>query len=234
MEPTLPSAGAQEKIDFFLLSAHELRTSLTAMKWVLEMLKNGDYGALTPEQNAAIAQVCQSSDAMVALLNNTMSAIKNDSVISYAALPIHAATMIAEIVKEFSNEAISKHIGLTYHQPPTPVIVIGDEQKLRIAFNNIIENAIKYSKPETEILVSLSVQDSKAIVQIQDHGIGIPQDQADHLFERFFRVGNSTEGGTGLGLYSTKLIVERHGGTIAMASEEGKGSTVTIALPLQS
>jgi len=234
MEPTLPSDGAQEKIDFFLLSAHELRTSLTAMKWVFEMLKNGDYGPLTVEQRAAIDQVCQSNEKMVALLNGTMNAIKRDGVITYAKLPIHLAAMIAETVKDFSNEAVSKHIGLTYHQTPASVIIAGDESKLRIAFNNVIENAIKYSASESEITVSLSVQDGMAIVQVQDHGIGIPQEQSAHLFERFFRAGNSAEGGTGLGLYSTKLIVEHHGGTIAVASKEGKGSTVTIALPLQA
>lgn len=232
MEPTHPAADSREKIDFFLLSAHELRTSLTALKWLFKMLKDGDYGPLTEEQSVAISQACESSEHMVALLNNTMNIIKNDGVITYSTLPVHLATVIAETVKEFSNEAISKHIGLTYHQPPTPIIIAGDEQKLRIAFHNIIENAIKYSKPESEILISLSLQGAQAVLQVQDHGIGIPPAQVDHLFERFYRVGNNKETGTGLGLYSTKLIVERHGGTITMASEEGAGSTVTISLPL--
>lgn len=234
MDPHQPVTKEQEKIDFFLLSAHEIRTSLSAMKWVFKMLIDGDYGPLTPEQSTAIEQVAQSNNNMVALLNTIMNSIKNDSVITYAQLPIHLATLIAEIVREFSNEAAVKHIALTYHQSATPVIIVGDESKLRIAFHNIIENAIKYSKAETEVDISLTAQDSHAVIQVQDHGVGIPQDQVSHLFERFFRVGNNKENGTGLGLYSTKIIIEHHGGIITMSSEEGKGSIVTITLPLQA
>jgi len=234
MENSQPSNSPQDKIDFFLLSAHELRTSLTAMKWLFNMLKDGDYGPLTAEQQAAVEQAMQSNDNMVALLNNTMNSIKNDSPLAYAKLPVHVAVLIAEIIKEFADEAASKHIALTYHQSAVPVVVIGDESKLRIAFHNIIENAIKYSNPNTEVLISLSAQNMTAIVEIQDQGIGIPQNQTEHLFEQFFRAGNNKETGTGIGLYSTKVIIEHHGGNIAMQSEEGKGTTVTITLPLQA
>jgi signal transduction histidine kinase len=67
---------------------------------------------------------------------------------------------------------------------------------------------------------------------VQDHGAGIPAEKKDHLFEKFFRAENTAEKGTGLGLYTTKVIIERHKGSIAMDSIEGKGSTVTITLPL--
>lgn len=228
------SNDSQEKIDFFLLSAHEIRTSLSAMKWLFKMLQDGDYGPLTPEQNEVIGQVTHSNEQMITLLNNTMDTIKNNGAVTFAKFPVHLAHLIAEIVKEFTDEATQKHVGLSYHQSAVPVIVIGDEAKLRIAFHNIIENAIKYSRPDTEVLISLSTEGSQAVMQVQDHGIGIPQDQISHLFERFFRAGNSKETGSGLGLYSTKFIIERQSGTIAMTSEESKGSTVTIALPLQA
>jgi signal transduction histidine kinase len=223
---------AQDKIDFFLLSAHELRTSLSAMKWLFKMLADGDYGPLTDEQQAAVIHASQANDRMVTLLNNTMTAIKNDQVITYAELPVHLANLIAEIAQEFANEATGKHIAITYHQPATPVTVIGDESKLRIALHNIVENALKYSQPETEIIVSLTTQDGHAVLTVQDHGAGIPAEKKDHLFEKFFRAENTAEKGTGLGLYTTKVIIERHKGSIAMDSIEGKGSTVTITLPL--
>jgi two-component system phosphate regulon sensor histidine kinase PhoR len=232
MEPEHTTGSQQEKIDFFLLSAHEIRTSLSAMKWLFKMLHDGDYGALTSEQLSAIDQAARANDNMVTLLNNTMNAIKNEGVVAYEQDPIHLPLFIAEIVKEFTGEATGKHIALTYHQSPVPITVTGDESKLRIAFHNIIENAIKYSRPNTEVIISLMAVDNATILTVQDHGIGVPQDQTSHLFEKFFRAGNSAETGTGLGLYSTKLIIERHGGTIALASEEGKGSTVTVTLPL--
>jgi len=218
--------------DFFLLSAHELRTSLSAMKWLFKMLSDGDYGPLTDEQKTAIVQATQANDRMVTLLNNTMTAIKNNEAVTYAQLPVHLALLIAEIAQEFTNEAAEKHIAITYHQPAAQIIINGDESKLRIALHNIVENAIKYSSPETEIIVTLSEQDQQAILTVQDHGAGIPAEKKAHLFEKFFRAENTAEKGTGLGLYSTKLIIEHHGGTIGMESEEGKGTTVTITLPL--
>jgi signal transduction histidine kinase len=224
----------QDKIDFFLLSAHELRTSLSAMKWLFKMLCDGDYGPLNDEQKAAISQAMQANERMVTLINNTMTAVKNDQAIVYATLPVHLASLMAEIVQEFTNEAAEKHIAITYHQPATPIVITGDESKLRIALHNIVENAIKYSHAETEIVLTLSMQDNHAILTVQDHGAGIPADKKDHLFEKFFRAENTAEKGTGFGLYATKLIIERHTGTITMDSTEGVGSTVTITLPLAS
>lgn len=232
MEPDHTKSSTEEKIDFFLLSAHELRTSLTAMKWLFKMLHDGDYGPLSSDQISAIDQAARANDQMVALLNNTMNAIKNDGNITYEALPVHLPVFLAEIIKEFTGEAMSKHIVLTYHQSAVPITVTGDESKLRIALHNLIENAIKYSSPNTEVIISLTTVASDAIITIQDHGIGVSEEEAKHLFEKFFRAGNSAESGTGLGLYSTKLIIERQGGTVFMQSQPGQGSTVTVTLPL--
>lgn len=232
METDTAKSTPEEKIDFFLLSAHELRTSLSAMKWLFAMLRNGDYGPLNSEQLTAIDQAIKANETMITLLNTTMTTIKDGAVITYAELPVQLPALLAESIKEFTNEAAAKHIALTYHQPPAPVSVVGDEGKLRIAFHNIIENAIKYSPDYTEVVISLSLTDTMASITVQDHGIGVAPEQAVHLFEKFFRA-NSSSLGTGLGLYSTKLIIEHHGGTIAMHSEPGKGSTVSIALPLK-
>ncbi|MEO5646339.1 MAG: HAMP domain-containing sensor histidine kinase [Candidatus Paceibacterota bacterium] len=223
----------QEKIDFFLLSAHELRTSLSAMKWLFKMLNDGDYGALTAEQQAAMAQAIQANQRMVDLLNTTMTAIKNNEVLTYAKLPVHLTHLLAEIVQEFSNEAAQKQIAITYHQPAETITINGDVSKLRIALHNIIENSLKYSNPDTEIIISLSGQDNKALVTVQDQGAGIPADKMGHLFEKFYRAENTVQQGTGLGLYSTKHIIEQHGGTITMDSIEHEGTTVTITIPLQ-
>jgi signal transduction histidine kinase len=232
MENAKASDTSQDKIDFFLLSAHELRTSLSAMKWLFKMLCDGDYGALNDEQKAAITQAMQANERMVGLLNDTMNAIKNDTVVTYAKLPVNMATLMAEMTKDFSNEASEKHIAITYHQPESQISVLGDENRLRIALHNLIENAIKYSNPETEIVVTLSIQDSHAVLTVQDHGAGIPEDKKAHVFERFFRAENTDQAGTGLGLFGTKHIIEQHNGTIAIDSKEQEGTTVTVLLPL--
>ncbi|MDB5188616.1 MAG: integral rane sensor signal transduction histidine kinase [Candidatus Nomurabacteria bacterium] len=223
----------QEKIDFFLLTAHELRTSLSAMKWLFKMLADGDYGALNDEQRTAITQAMQANDRMVATLNNTILAVKDTDAITYTHLPVQLDRLLSEITKEFGSEAAEKHLTLTYHAPTTPITIIGDESKLRMAFHNVIENSLKYSNGDTEVTVSLSADDQAATVHIQDHGIGIQADQLPHVFEKFFRGANHIESGTGLGLYGTKLIIERQCGTITIESQEAVGTTVTISLPLQ-
>jgi signal transduction histidine kinase len=234
MEPNPSTNNEKEKIDFFLLSAHELRTSLTAMKWLFKMLHDGDYGILSNEQCIAIDQANHANEGMIALLNNTMAAIKNEGTITYATLPIHLPFFLAEIVKEFTSEATAKRVALTYHQSPVPITVVGDESKLRIAIHNLIENAIKYSSANTEVIVSLAATATAALITVQDHGAGIPTEKQGHIFEKFFRAENTSEKGTGLGLYSTKLILNHFNGTIAMQSEENKGSTFTVSLPLSS
>ncbi len=138
-----------------------------------------------------------------------------------------------EIAQEFTSEATQRQIAITYHQPSSDIIACGDVNKLRIALHNIVENAIKYSGANSEIIISLSLKDNMALLVVQDHGAGIPADKKDHLFEKFFRAENTGQQGTGLGLYSTKHIIEQHGGTITIDSVEHEGTTVSITLPLQ-
>ncbi len=232
MENTQPLTTEQEKIDFFLLSAHELRTSLSAMKWFFKMLCDGDYGALNEEQRAAMVQAMHANERMVVLLNSTMNAVKNNTVVTYLKLPVRMTLLVAEITKDFTNEATEKHIAISYHQPGSAVTVLGDESRLRIAFHNIIENAIKYSPSQTEIIVTLSTENDTAVLTVQDHGAGIPDDKKEHLFEKFFRAENTSHSGTGLGLYSSKHVIDQHNGTITIESQEHVGTTVTVKLPL--
>jgi len=226
------SNTAQEKIDFFLVSAHELRTSLSAMKWLFKMLCDGDYGELNTEQKAAITQATQANERMIDLINNTMTAIKNNDVLTYRKLPVHLELLIAEMAKDFASEASEKHIAMTYHEPSTSVTVLGEEAKLRIALHNIIENAIKYSSAGTEIIITLATTGTHAVLTVQDSGAGIPEDKKVHIFEKFFRAENTKEPGTGIGLYSTKHVIEQQGGTISFESRESIGTTFTITLPL--
>jgi signal transduction histidine kinase len=223
-----------EQIDFFLLTAHELRTSLTAMKWAFKMLIDGDYGPLTIEQKNIIEQLVAGNAKNITTLNAAMTALKGDSAVTYIQSPFDLSTCIASLLKEFASEAKQKNIVLSLHPSPAPLIIVGDETKLCMAFHNVIENALKYSGPGSEVVVTVSHDDARATLSIRDHGIGVPADKLPHLFEKFFRAGNSTESGTGLGLYGSKFIIERHGGSITLESQEHIGSTVTISLPLHS
>lgn len=226
--------NSQEKIDFFLVSAHELRTSLTAMKWMFKMLLDGDLGSLNETQVAMLTQATTSNERMITLINDTMTVIKTDGAVVYAQDPVSLSTLTEESIKDFTSEAASKGIHIRYSPPSGPVIVIGDSDKLRIVLHNLFENAIKYGNPDTDIGLSLSVEDNKAVLTVADRGAVIPDDEHAHIFEKFFRASTTREqyAGVGLGLYATRHIVERHGGTLSFVSSDQVGTIFTLTLPL--
>jgi signal transduction histidine kinase len=228
-------AEAQEKIDFFLVSAHELRTSLSAMKWLFKMLIDGDFGPLNETQQAMITQATVANDRMVQLVNDTMMVVNTDgSSIVYLSQPLSLSALTEESIKDFTSEAANKGMHLRYTPSPSPVMVIGDTDKLRIAIHNLLENAIKYGSKDTDISLTLSVVDNKAVLTVSDHGILIPLEEQSHIFQKFFRASNTKKGyvGVGLGLYATKHIIERQHGTLDFKSSEEQGTTFTITLPL--
>jgi signal transduction histidine kinase len=108
-----------------------------------------------------------------------------------------------------------------------------DPKLLRRALNNLLNNAIKYSPDDKPITVSLEVVEGEAVIRISDQGIGIPEDDLRHLFEPFHRAANVGKiQGTGLGLAIARQAIELHGGTIAVDSTVGVGTTFTVRLPL--
>jgi signal transduction histidine kinase len=111
----------------------------------------------------------------------------------------------------------------------------GDRARLAQVLDNLVSNGLKFTPSGGRVEVRLSAQDGAALLEVQDTGVGIPMDEQEHLFERFFRSSNATENaipGTGLGLTITKAIVERHGGRIEVESAENAGTTVRVRLPL--
>jgi signal transduction histidine kinase len=110
---------------------------------------------------------------------------------------------------------------------------VGDVDHLEQVLSNLISNAVKYSPQADSVDVIVASDESSVSIRVRDYGIGIPQEQHSKLFERFYRVStDSYFPGLGMGLYITSEIVKRHGGEITVESEEGKGSTFIVSLPL--
>ncbi|HEX4204699.1 MAG TPA: ATP-binding protein, partial [Ktedonobacteraceae bacterium] len=113
--------------------------------------------------------------------------------------------------------------------------LIGDRDRLGQVFINLISNAIKYSPDAKTVEMDLNASEETVTIQVRDHGLGIPREQRDKIFDRFYRVTDPKQQaihGLGMGLYIVAEIVKRHGGTITVDSEVGKGSTFTVTLPL--
>jgi signal transduction histidine kinase len=113
--------------------------------------------------------------------------------------------------------------------------LLGDRDRLGQVFTNLLSNAIKYSPDAETVEMDLSTSEETVTIHVRDHGIGIPREQRDKIFERFYRATGPRQKaipGLGMGLYIVAEIVKRHGGTITVDSEVGKGSTFTMTLPL--
>jgi len=230
------------KAKFIAVSAHQLRTPLAAIKWTFNiMLSNEQAANLSPEQREVLTKGYQSSERMIAIVNELLTVDQLDGEQQeYKFTPIQLEELVESIMFEFTNQAESKKITLAVRKPPQPLpLVQADPLKLRMVLENLIDNAIKYNRYRGRVEVVLSdtkinsTRNSAEII-ITDTGIGIPPADREKIFNKFFRAGNAVReepNGSGLGLYLSKDIIERHGGTIWFETSD-QGTTFHIELPL--
>jgi len=226
------------KTEFVSLAAHQLRTPLSAIKWTLRMLLDGDLGKITPEQRDFIEKTYRSNERMIDLINDLLDVTRiEEGRYLYRPTLTELEAVVQFVINSYREEAKRRKIKLEFIKPPEklPKIKI-DVEKIRLAIQNILDNAIRYTKPGGKVTVSLKYVKKEIELSIKDTGIGIPKGQQGRVFTRFFRGANvirmETEG-TGLGLFITKNIIEAHGGEIRFESEENKGTTFYLTLPVK-
>lgn len=217
--------------------SHELRTSLTASKWMLEMLQDGDVGELTISQKEVVAKLAVSNARMMDVANNLIMFSKTSTEEGqYHMAQLDIIDTIDSVVFEMGSEAFEQHIEMVFVKPEEKFPEInGDESKLRIVFQNIIDNAIKYTNKGGHIVISLIRDDNYIIINVKDTGIGIDNKDISMITTEFYRAPNATQkasAGSGIGLYICKRIVEAHKGSFELTSEINKGTTVHIKLPI--
>jgi PAS domain S-box-containing protein len=226
----------RSKSEFVSLASHQLRTPLSAINWYSEMLLGGDAGALTDKQKDYTQEIYGSSKRM----SNLVGALLNVSRIELGTFAVELKpTKITEIADSCIQEMGSKvkqknQLIEKQYAPDIPVINV-DQNLMRIVFQNLISNSVKYTPDGGKIIVSVQKNDKDLEVKVQDNGYGIPAQQQNKIFRKFFRADNiipvETDG-TGLGLYIVKEVVEKAGGSVRFESEENKGTTFYINLPL--
>jgi signal transduction histidine kinase len=213
--------------------SHELRTPLTFIKGYVELLLAGEMGDLTAGQRESLSIVADKTDLVSRLVADIMllQQIEHES-LRWSDIDLGQAARRALQ----SQEVTAAQAGLTLRAivPPDLPLVRADRDRLNQVFDNLIGNAIKFSPNGGEITVQLLDTGEMVQVTVSDTGIGIPPDQLERIFERFYQVDGSVTrkyGGAGLGLTIVKRIVEAHGGRIWADSEPGHGSTFTFTLP---
>jgi len=225
------------KSSFISVVAHQLRTPLSGIKWTLNLVLKGDLGALSEEQQTFLFKAYESNDRMIALVNDMLGADRIESgKIRYQFAPLSLLPVIDAVLFELSPLAGAKGVAVQFKNRPEKIpLVRADAEQMRAVLQNLLENAVKYSRAGGTVLIALAAGNREVTVTIKDDGIGIPQEQQKSIFERFFRASNAVKvetDGSGLGLFIVKSIVEKHGGRIWFESEEGKGVTFYFTLPV--
>ena len=236
-ETTREEEVSKLKSKFMSVAAHQLRTPVAGLKWVIQMILNGEAGAITDTQREFLGRAAQTAERMIRLISDLLDVTRiEEGRFAYDfEVQQDFVGMVEGIVNPFKAQAKDKGIGVEFVTPkdPIPPLLI-DKSRLTIAIENIVQNAFKYTQ-QGSVTVSIQRRPDDVALIVRDTGVGIPKDEMEKMFAKFYRGRNVQEQGiegTGLGLFITKAILKRHGGNIAVDSEEGKGSTFTITLPI--
>jgi two-component system sensor histidine kinase SenX3 len=219
--------------DFVENISHELKTPISSISLLSEALQ---VAVDNPEQVKKFAKNLQRESKRLGSLVKEiiqLSRIQGGD-LAASVEPVDLSTVISEAVDLNQFLADSKNIKLTVNAPDG-LVVLGDSELLTMALKNLIENAVVYSNADTQVGIGLREVDGFAEITVTDNGLGIPLDQQERIFERFYRVDPSRSretGGTGLGLSIVKHAAINHGGDVNVFSRVGLGSTFTLRIPL--
>jgi two-component system phosphate regulon sensor histidine kinase PhoR len=226
----------QTKSDFLATVSHELRTPLTSIAGYVEMLRDGDVGSLTPDQDEVLETVDRNAARLRSLIEDvlTLSRIEAGAFKSVTQ-PVDLAEIVTAAVAALRPAAAAKGLELHCDCPSPGPVVSGDPGQLDRLLMNLLSNAVKFTPEGGRIQAGATAEGAQAVLTVADSGIGIPERDQKELFTRFFRASNAVRRaipGTGLGLAIVRTIVDNHGGELTVTSQEGRGTTVTARLPL--
>jgi PAS domain S-box-containing protein len=225
--------------EFVATASHELRSPITAIVGYLSMLRRGDAGQITNKEQALFVDKAYSnSKRMVGLIEDLLMTTRMEAgQIRYEQKPIVLSELIETVLSDISFKALDKGIAL-HCQRKNCGTVLADHDGLQQVLTNLVNNAINYTEPGGSVTISFRQTNEKGkphqVIKIKDTGVGIDQHDQDKIFDKFSRIDNVlsiSAGGTGLGLYITKSIVEELNGKIWVKSKKGHGATFYVSLP---
>lgn len=223
------------KTEFVSIASHQLKTPIAEMNWQLELLTSKFQTGLNQKQDELVKGISHSSEKMGRLVNDLLDVARIDQgQLALNKEKINFCALAHDVIESQQALAKSNSVELRDSFPVTPAEIFMDKRRIAIAFENLVSNAIKYTKKGGLVEV-LMVEDGKMVkVCVRDNGIGISKADQVKIAQKFFRsslVKDETDG-TGLGLYITKNIVEQSGGKFWFNSELGVGSEFYFTLPL--
>ena len=228
----------EERNRYLGIATHDLRNPLSGIFSFASLLLEGDFGELNEEQQEYIQIMRDSSEHMLELVSDILDLSKYQSGTLHLNLAeVDLIELVNRSVAMNAPYARKKGIEIQTDIEAESLQMTIDKLKITQVLDNLLSNAVKYSQQNTRITLRVYTQDSSVYTEVEDEGLGIPEEDLSDIFEPFFQSKVETTGGeksTGLGLAISKRIAEGHGGTIEVESEEGKGSLFRFSISLQS
>ena len=228
---------------FVSVTTHQMRTPLAGIKWTLSMLGSGQLGEINDEAKVFIQKGLESTDNLIHIINDLLTVDQVDAKESEVKLEsLDLINLLDEVSHEFSSQAHSRNINFSFVRPDWGVPKIeADRQKIKIVLENLIDNAIKYTKASGRVTVKVSgdrlnTAEPQLEVTVADSGMGINQNDKAKIFHKFYRGTGAVQAepdGTGIGLYICRDIIEKHHGTIWYESRPGDGTIFHFTLPVK-
>jgi len=224
----------RRKDEFISTASHELKTPITTLKGFTDLLLRKLERQGMREEMPMLTRMDTQINRLTRLIDELLDVSKVQvGRLDFEEEPVDLAALLQETV-EILQPTSPTHTLIV--RETTHAMIMGDKDRLGQVLTNLISNAIKYSPQANQVDLSITTSNKTVTLRVRDYGVGIPKAQQKHIFDRFYR-GRVSRGkafpGLGMGLYIARGIVRRHGGEITVESEEGKGSTFVVSLPLK-
>ncbi len=229
-------AISRTKDEFVALASHQLRTPATAVKQYLGMVLQGYVGEITTLQTEMLAKAFESNERQIEIINQILNAARADTgKLAMLMAPLDLVALVRGVTDEMRPQVKKREHKLVVKLPDSPQTIQADTAYLRMAIENLLSNADKYTPEAGTITVTLRRTDHSLRLSVKDTGVGILKENFSKLFVKFSRVHNPLSiqaGGSGIGLYLAGEIVRLHGGRVEVSSVIEKGTTFTIVFPV--
>jgi signal transduction histidine kinase len=218
--------------------SHELRTPLHTIIGFAELLSEGLEGSLTDKQLRFVNHILRDGRHLLELINDILDLSKIEAGrLEFKFEQFDWIEALREVVATIQPQAAGKDLTLAAPEEFPHNKLYADRVRFKAILYNLLSNAVKFTQPGGQVWIEANSDTRMLTIVVHDTGIGIPKEQQTRIFDKFYQAGITTRGvreGTGLGLAITRYLVERHGGTISVTSEPGRGSSFTFTIPLQA
>ena len=229
--------ASRMKMEFLTIMTHQIRTPFTNLRWVVDLLVTDKVGSFDKKQKEYLEILRENSERLEELINKIVTVSK----IEQGEFPMKKKKfslekLVAKAVKESKVYAAASNIEVETDISKEIPELLADQEQITEVIENLLNNAIKYSKKKGKVKILATMKEKKVYVEIKDTGLGIPEEDQKYIFRKFFRSKNAIKHqtqGSGLGLFIIKSIIKAHKGKVGFSSQMGKGTTFWFTLPIK-